>query len=129
MEAQLDISESDGEHERAEAALCIAVGEDLMQVYPGYAWNVGFTHQSGVVTIKLVVPLSVRPGGMTGEPGFMLYASTVVGPGGQAKVRAAGGELLERWRLPRQNAPTDWVEAAWENGLDRTNMITKSKPS
>lgn len=127
MEAKVSISDTDdAEIARAEAALCIAIGEDLMRTYPGYIWDVGFTHASGVVTIKLTVPLSVRPGG-TGEPGFLIHAETAVGPGGQRKVRAAGGELLERWRLPRQRAPGDWVEQAWENGLDKTNMITRSK--
>lgn len=127
MEALLDISgQDDDEISRAEAALCIAIGEDLMRRYPGYVWDVGFTHASGVVTVKLTVPLSVRPGGQ-GEPGFLIHAATCVGPGGQSKVHAAGGEILERWRLPREKAPADWVEMAWENGLDRTNMITKSK--
>jgi hypothetical protein len=124
MEALLDISETEGE-EDAERALCYCIGVDLMQTFPGYVWNVGFTRQAGVVTIKLVVPLSVRPNGM-GEPGYLLYASTAVGPGGVQKVRNAAGEILERWGLPREKAPADWVERAWENGLDRSHMILKS---
>lgn len=123
MEAVFDISE---ETEASERALCYCIGVDLMQTYPGYVWNVGFTREGGVVTIMLVVPLSVRPGGM-GSPGFLMHAATAVGPGGQARVRAAGGEILERWRLPRDKAPADWVEMAWDNGLDRTNMVTKSR--
>lgn len=126
MEAVFAVPDDEGSIDRAEQALCLMVGESLTQAYPGYVWNVGCTRQSGALTIKLAVPLSLRPGGF-GEPGYLLYISTVIGPGGHKRVLAAGGEILERWALIRGSAKGDWVEHAWENGLDKSHMILKSK--
>jgi hypothetical protein len=113
----------DGATRAADEALCLVIGRDLTETYPGYAWDVGCNHEAGVVAVRLATP---EIGGMA-QPGFMLHISTVVGPDGQKKVRQAGGEILERWRLQRERAQSDWVERAQENGLDKTNMVLKSK--
>lgn len=107
----------------ADEALCLVIGRDLTETYPGYGWDVGANHEAGVIAIKLAVPTL---GGMA-QPGFLVHISTAVGPGGQKKVREAGGEILERWRLQRDQAPRDWVQRAQENGLDKGNMVLKSR--
>ena len=98
----------------ADIDVCRAVSEDLCQVYPGYPWAVGVTHQGGTIAIDLAVekPPAFR------QFGYMLHLSSIMGPGGQAKVRAAGGELLERYGLRRGSAQADVQERAKENGLD-----------
>lgn len=112
-----------GENRMADQDICIAVGEDLTQTYPGYFWNVGCNHEAGTVTVALAIP---GEAGNTTK-GFLLHLSSIVGPDGQKKVRAAGGELLERWGLPRGRAPDDTIERALEHGLDRGGEIKKSR--
>lgn len=107
----------------ADEALCLIVGTDLTETYPGYAWNVGCNHEAGTIAISLDVPGQIS----NTTKGFLMHIATAVGPGGQKKVRAAGGELLERWGLPRGRAPGDAVERALEHGLDRGGEILKSR--
>ena len=113
-----------GEREMADRDVCIAIGEDLTRAYPGYMWNVGCNHQAGVAQIMLMMP-SDKPSNTT--KGFLIHLSTALGPGGQKKVLLAGGEILERWGLPRSRSPEDMVLRAHEHGLDESNMITKSR--
>jgi hypothetical protein len=115
---------SHGETAMADEDVCRAIGEDLTATYPGYLWNVGCNHQSGVATICLMMPSPTPSNTMKG---FQINLSTVLGPGGQKRVREAGGEVLERWGLPRGRAPEDMVQRAHQHGLDTGNMITKSK--
>lgn len=120
---------ADGPSAMADQDVCIAIGETLTQAYPRYIWNVGCTHLShigsvvGVAYISLVIP-SVAQNTMEG---YMLRLSTVLGPGGYERVKQAGGELLERWGLPREGAPRDFIQRANENGLDRSHMVLKSR--
>lgn len=105
--------------------LCIAIGEDLTRVYPGYPWMVGVDHQkgSGSVTIDLGVP---KPPHLRNY-GYRLNITSVFGPGGQKRVHEAGGELLERFGLRRGAAHADTDEIARENGLDISHHHNKSK--
>jgi hypothetical protein len=113
----------EGATRAADEALCIVIGRDLTETFPGYFWNVGVNHESGVIAISLAMP---GEAGNTTK-GFLMYISTAVGPGGQKKTRQAGGELLERWGLPRGRAPEDVIERALEHGLDRGGEILKSR--
>ena len=98
----------------ADQDVCIAVGEDLESCYPGYPWAVGCDHLAGRVVIDLAVekPPSFR------NFAYALNLTTVFGPGGQKRVREAGGELLERFGLRRARAYEDTHLRARENGLD-----------
>ena len=113
----------EGATQAADEALCIVVGRDLMDAFPGYAWDVGCNHEAGVLSIRLSVSVV---GGMA-QPGFLMHISNVVGPGGQKKVRNAAGEVLERWKLRRGAAKADWMEEALSNGLDTGNAVLKSR--
>jgi len=112
-----------GDMRAADMRLCVAIGEDLTRNFPGYAWDVGVDHEAGVLSIRLAVPVA---GGMA-QPGFLMHIRTAISADGQKKVRAAGGEVLERWRLRRDRAAADWAEHAQANGLDRANMVLKSR--
>jgi hypothetical protein len=112
-----------GETRMADQDLCIAVGEDLTKNYPGYYWMVGANHEAGTIQIDLQVP---KPVGLENY-GYLLYISTVIGPGGQKAVMRAGGELLERFGLRRLSAHVETDEIAAEHGLDTSNNKNKSK--
>ena|ERR1700749_2250239 len=111
------------EHAMADQDVCIAVGEDLTRMYPGYLWMVGCNHEAGVVMIDLQVdkPPHLR------NYAYQLNISTVLGPGGQKRVLQAGGELLERFGLRRTFAHEDTNEIAREHGLITDNNKNKSK--
>jgi hypothetical protein len=117
----------DPENTMADQDVCIAVGEYLTQHYPGHPWCVGCSHQprnaaridhGGTVNITLGYSpdrvLDGRPGAFLG---YLLYISTVLGPGGAKRVMQAGGELLERWGLPRCGAGHDSALDAKAHGL------------
>lgn len=112
-----------GETRMADQDICIAVGEDLTATYPGYFWNVGANSEAGTVVVSLAIPGD----NANTTRGFLLHISSLMGPDGQKKVRAAGGELLERWGLPRGRAPDDVIERALEHGLDRGGEVLKSR--
>ena len=107
----------------ADQDLCIAVGEDLTATYPGYDWCVGANHEAGVLHIDLICD---KPLGLQNH-GYLLHIANVIGPGGQKRVRDAGGELLERFGLRRDRADAEWRAAARENGLDTGNAVLKSR--
>ena len=112
-----------GEKQMADEDVCIAVGEDLMQRYPGYPWSVGCNHEAGTVVIDLMIdkPPHLR------NYGYQLYLSTVLGAGGQKAVMRAGGELLERFGLRRTWAHPDTPDIAREHGLIIDHNKNKSK--
>ena len=105
---------SEGSQAMADEDVCLAVGEDLSATYPGFPWAVGCDHFAGTVVIDLALdkPPAFR------NFAYLLHLSSIMGPGGQKKVRAAGGELLERYKLPRTHATENTRTYAKENGLD-----------
>lgn len=107
----------------SDIAVCRSVARDLEQFYPGHMWLVGANHEAGTVLIDL--PYSKPP--KLREFRFMLYISTVIGSDGPEHVRRAGGELLERFGLPRGPASQEAYERALEHGLDADGAIMKSK--
>ncbi len=127
MDEQVCLGDYSGEHAMAERDICLAVSDTLHANYPGYAWRVGCTLESGVVVVELCVPLASRLKPTNQTKGFMIHIKRLQGPGGIKKVIWAGGEVLERWKLPRDKAPADWVEMAWEHGLDESNSVVKSR--
>ena len=121
----IQINEAHGPTMAADLALAANVLRDLGSVYPGYLWDVAADHEAGILTIKLRIPNMIRKG--MGDPGFLMHIATVIGADGVKKVRWAAGEVLERHKLPRSKAPDDWLEMALTNGLDRGNMVLKSR--
>lgn len=118
----LDV-QSYGEHAMTEQDLCIAVGEDLTKHYPGYDWLCGANVQAGTIVIDLMVD---KPHHLANH-GYLLHLGTLMAPGGHKRVMEAGGEMLERFGLPRSAAPQDWRKRAVENGLDTAGEVMKSR--
>lgn len=102
-----------GELAMSEEDLCIAVGEDLARHYPGHPWCVGCDLLAGYIVIDLgyTKPEAIR------NMAYLLHPQTLMSPGAQHKVMQAGGELLERFGLPRGPAKSGSGERAFENGL------------
>ena len=105
----------------ADEDLCHAVLEDLARHYPGHPWGIACNHDAGIVGIKLGYEQTAK--------GFLLHIKQLLGPGGQKLAMRAGGELLERYGLPRSAATADSLHAAREHGLDDSHAITQSRGS
>lgn len=107
----------------ADQDVCVAVGEDLSRMYPGYLWMVGCNHEAGTLHIDLQCP---KPIGLENY-GYLLHISTVLSPGGQHRVMLAGGEMLERFGLRRGAAHEDTDEIAATHGLITDDNKNKSR--
>ena len=107
-------TEGTGPLAMAEQDLCIAVGEDLTRHYPGHPWLVGADLLAGSIVIDLGYekPAAVR------NMAYLLHPQTLMSPGGSQRVMQAGGELLERFGLPRGPGTWDAAARAVEHGLD-----------
>jgi len=123
MPDDFTVVESGGQTAMADIDVCIAVADDLRHFYPGHPWRISCNHEAGTAVIDLDYP---RPLHLRNAR-FMIYISTCIGPDGRKHVMRAGGDLLERWGLPRGAAKASAYAMAGENGLDASHMILKSK--
>lgn len=123
MEGEVSLASSYGPLAMADEDVCRAVGEDLTHYYPGHLWCVGANHEAGTLYIDLPYqkPAHLR------QYGYLMHISTVLGADGRKKVMRAGGELLERFGLPRSAATPDADAMARENGLLADGARDKSK--
>lgn len=105
-----------GESQAADIALCKQVSDILNQHYLNHPWLIGCNHETGVFSIKLLYPNKV---GMIGHYGIMLHLLKTASNHDilKKKVMLAGGELLERWGLDRNNANVDSYAKARTSGL------------
>lgn len=74
----------------AEIALCKRVHAVLNAEYPGHAWSVLVMMDQGVCQVSIPPLLGVNWG-------YILHIETM----DRAAIRKAGGEILERFRIPR----------------------------
>lgn len=94
--------------------LCIAVLEDLAKHYPGHPWLITADVQAG----SLVIDLGYEKPRHLRNFGYLLYAQTLMDPGGQKAVMRAAGELLERFGIARGAGQSDTALRAASHGLD-----------
>jgi hypothetical protein len=104
-----------GETAAEDVALCKAVGEELMMLYPQHRWAVQADHFAGVVNVRLLYSGGQSLGGF----GYLLkIASLMSGPNDARRaIVRAGGELLERFQLARASATEETAMIARANGL------------
>lgn len=101
----------------ADLALAAAVYHKLEEHYPGHQWRVNADHDTGIVQVQL---LYLDKLGRNGKWGYVIKIDRLNGdPTLRAAVRA-GGELLERFGLPRRRMRVDHETKlqALGNGLD-----------
>ena len=115
--------QSYGEHALTEQDMCLAVGQDLTKHYPGYDWAVGVSYDGGTVTIRLMVEDDPDVNGY----GYLLHLATLMAPGAHQRVMQAGGEILERYGLPRDRAPERWRMLAIEHGVRLEGIVERSR--
>ena len=101
----------------ADLSLAAAVYHKLDEHYPGHNWLVNADHAAGIVTVQLLYLDIERKNGKWG------YVIPIARLNGDPTCRAAvkgGGELLERFGLPRRRMRVDYETrlVALGNGLD-----------
>lgn len=89
----------------ADAALSKRVFATLQQHYPFHTWNVEVNHAGGIVKIRLDVV-------MPKSRWFVLHIARLASDPGLRSVIRAGGDLLERYNLPRRAFHLDHFLAA-----------------
>lgn len=104
-----------GETAMADTAMCRAVGEELMQLYPQHRWAVQADTFAGVVNVRLLY----SGGSKMGQFGYMLHMATLMSGENTARkaIMRAGGELLERYGLARSRGTEESAMRAREHGL------------
>lgn len=110
-------TDTSGEVPLADLALAAAVYHKLDAHYPGHQWRVNADHETGLVTVQLLYL------GVTRQHGKWGYVIKIDRLNGDPTLRAAvkaGGELLERFGLSREQGRVDWEtkQRALGNGLD-----------
>lgn len=102
-------------HDAADIALCKWIYERLSYDYPGHDWMVGANSVSGVVIVDL--PYTKPP--KYQNHAYLLHIRALDGiDTAKRQIRNAGGELLERFGLPRGPATEQSKARALQNGLD-----------
>jgi hypothetical protein len=105
-----------GETAVQDVAICKAVGEELMQLYPRHRWAIQADTFAGVVDIRLMY---ANHDPAANGFGYLLKLSTLMSGESAARraIMRAGGELLERYGLARGAANEQSALRAKEHGL------------
>lgn len=93
----------EGYFDAANSELCKAVGEKLAHHYPGHPWGVASEIEHGIVKIAIQ--------GFT-QWQYVLKISRLKGDPAMKAVMRAGGEMLERLKMPRNGFSMDAWRAA-----------------
>jgi hypothetical protein len=97
------LHDPDGELDAANAAMCKLIGEKLAKHYPGHPWAVASEIEHGIVKIAL-------QGFM--QWSYIVHVKTLKGDPSLRAIVRAGGEILERLRMPRTGFDLgDYVKA------------------
>lgn len=90
----------------SETDMARKIAEQLNFYYPGHAWEVTVDSRQGGAQLRIAVL-------MTGSQCFYMRFNDIAGPNDFNRVvRDAGGELLERFRIPRGGFDlTSFIEA------------------
>lgn len=120
MDGQLIFSEADGEFARRDLAMCERVLVELNRHYPGHPWLVNVSHKGGSVGVKLCYFDRL---GRFSRLGYWLPLTLFASELGWREVMLAGGELLERYGLPRAAYRQGDRQRAEEHGLDATGRV------
>jgi hypothetical protein len=103
VEHSTTVRDEAGALRAANERLCRQVGEALQRLYPFHPWAVSAEIEHGIVKVALT--------GFQQWP-WVIHVDTLKGDPGMSIVRRAGGELLERFKMPRAAfSPADWMTA------------------
>lgn len=94
----------------------IEIAHVLDHHYPSHRWSVEVSHEQGIVNIRLLYYDPLTFSNRTWA--FVLKLADLATDPSMRDVVRAGGELLERWGLPRGKAQENVGLRAALNGLD-----------
>lgn len=103
-----------GDTRMADMATCKLVYETLCEQYPGHQWMVGADAFAGTVEIKLLYLNPLKP---WDRYGCRIHLASLKTAHGLRKVIRYGGELLERYGLPRRGFREGDNMKAIEHGM------------
>lgn len=99
-------------YERANLELAMVVFNKLQSEFPGHPWKVIPDHEGGLLSVYLQ--------GFSNW-GFHIHLARLLSDTKLDIVRKAGGELLERMRLPRNGTDIEAWAAAYGSGVINLN--------
>lgn len=88
----------------ADVQLAFVIGETLTRHYPGHPWFVEVDSNGGLASISIPA--------ITGRFAYVLKLRLLGSDPGLKSVVRAGGEILERWRIPRSSLDAAAFNAA-----------------
>jgi len=89
---------------QADVTLTYRIAGVLERHYPGHPWLVEANTKQGIATIS--IPLFM------GQHKYILHVAAMATDPTLRSVARAGGEILERYRIPRQRfSPADFISA------------------
>lgn len=103
----------------ADILLCRQILDKLNQHYSGHMWHVKADHRTGVATIIL---LYTNAQNQVKPCGVLMHINNLNSDPGLLAVMRYGGELLERFGLPRTKAQPDACLVARTNVVDLGGM-------
>ena len=88
--------------------------EELMKHYPGYAWGVNVSSETGMVHVRNMT--------LSGEWGFQLKLASIINDPSVRLVVSAGGEILERFKARRGRASEDQIALLKTDAIGRYDV-------
>lgn len=100
-------------------AMTKRIADTLERYYPGHPWMVQVSHASGIAYIKLPIL-------MGRNQAYILHITTLNADPSLRCVMRAGGELLEKYKVPRQPFLLDHFLNARDASRPRPRLILPS---
>jgi hypothetical protein len=118
VQTRMDRSEdgAHNEHAAADMRIAEAIGETLFSHYPGHVWQVHVDSKQGVAFIKLAVL-------MRGGWKYILKLRDLNSDPGLRCVIRAGGEILERFNIPRSGFDLSSFMSARPRAIERPRDV------
>ena len=94
--------------------LAMRCGEELHKHYPGYAWGVNVSSETGMVQVRNLT--------LSGEWGFNIKLITINSDPSLKLLVNAGGEILERYKVRRGRASEDQIALLKTDAIGRYDV-------
>lgn len=94
------VTQSESEFSAQDAAVCKTVFAILQRAYPDHPWSIAVDHRAGTIIIDLMYYKPRKYHNFA----YRLFLSTLLQANNEKRIVQAGGELLERFNIPRDAA-------------------------
>lgn len=99
----------DGQWAQHDCDLATAIGAKLGEIYPDYLWFVEVDSRGGMAHISMPA--------LTNNWRYNIKLTDLHADPGMKSVMRAGGEILERWKIPRKGLDVAAFRAAMRHRL------------